>query len=518
MKSYKDHVLSTSFQNKAIKVFRSSAIFPILINDSLDCKVQFLSYWFIKNKIKEITCIYTLRKSDGIEIYKEEIIINYTKAFELSIKNLLKKINYKKFYNKGSIEIEFFSSRNLVFPFPAVIINYFSRNNSSFVHTCGRIYNNLQDQIDNTQKIVPESGFDISPSQSFLPFFSFVNGPSKLFNEKLSIKIINNKGEKLIKSFKFDCIKEYETKFIFFLNQKEKSFLNDKKGSATITHKFNSFFPRFLCGNFKNKTDSVSLTHTYYDLSQSTNSDIFWENPSKLKCYDSIVVFPFFRDKKLINELSIYPNFLKSSKFDIEAQLINNYGKIESSKKLFTLSKNLKSIYPINFNNFFKFNYSERKTYFIRLILKSKSRIPSRFKVGYNLVKNKNQPSTNICFNSLLPNLKFLKKPGTFKWGAIINPATSVICLHNVNFLKNSFREARISMKIWNKEDKRYLEKKLTIKDNGNLFIKFANDKKIKSFLKNKTGWAAFESDNPFLNGFYFDIKKNGSVSGDHLF
>jgi len=518
MKSYKDHVLSTSFQNKSIKVFRSSAIFPILINDLLDCKVQFLSYWFIKNKIKEITCIYSLRDSDGTEVHKEEIIINYTKAFELSIKNLLKKINYKNFFNIGSLEIEFFSSRNLVFPFPAVTINYFSKNCSSFVHTCGRIYNNLQDKIENSKQIVPESGFDISPSQLFRPFFSFVNGPSKLFNEKLLITIINNKGGRLIKIIKFNCIKEYETKFIFFLSQKEKIFLNNQKGSVSIRHNFNSFFPRFLCGNFKKEMDSVSLTHTYYDLSKNKNSDNFWKNPSKLKCYDSIVVFPFFKNKNLTNELSIYPNILKSSKFDIEAQLISHDGKIQLTKKLLTVDNNLKFMRTINFNNFFKLDFTEKKTYFVRLILKSKSTIPSRFKVGYNLIKKKNQPSTNICFNSLVPNLNFLKKPGTFKWGAIINPNTSIICLHNISFLKDSFREAKILMKVWRKEDKKFLKKKITINNNGNLFIEFANDKKIKNFLGSSTGWVSFESDNPFLNGFYFNILKNGSVAGDHLF
>ena len=264
--------------------------------------------------------------------------------------------------------------------------------------------------------------------------------------------------------------------------------------------------------------DSVSLTHTYYDLSKNINSDNFWKNPSKLKCYDSIVVFPFFKNKNLTNELSIYPNILKSSKFDIEAQLISQDGKIQLTKKLLTVDNNLKFMRTINFNNFFKLDFTEKKTYFVRLILKSKSTIPSRFKVGYNLIKKKNQPSTNICFNSLVPNLNFLKKPGTFKWGAIINPNTSIICLHNISFLKDSFREAKILMKVWRKKDKKFLKKKITINNNGNLFIEFTNDKKIKNFLGGSTGWVSFESDNPFLNGFYFNILKNGSVAGDHLF
>ncbi len=62
------------------------------------------------------------------------------------------------------------------------------------------------------------------------------------------------------------------------------------------------------------------------------------------------------------------------------------------------------------------------------------------------------------------------------------------------------------------------LKKKIIIPDCGNYRFILNKDKKIKSFLKNKTGWITVQSDNPFVNGWYFEFSKNRSVGGDHLF
>ena len=65
MKSYLSHLRSTSFLNEEVNVFRSSAIFPIFLNRSINCKINFLSYWMVKKKIAEITCIYSIRDNLG---------------------------------------------------------------------------------------------------------------------------------------------------------------------------------------------------------------------------------------------------------------------------------------------------------------------------------------------------------------------------------------------------------------------------------------------------------------------
>ena len=89
----------------------------------------------------------------------------------------------------------------------------------------------------------------------------------------------------------------------------------------------------------------------------------------------------------------------------------------------------------------------------------------------------------------------------------------------NVNScLKRRKILADVKMTIWSDLEKKKIIRNIKIPNNGNLFFTFKKDKLIKKLLKNQTGWATFESDSPFLNGFYFDIKDNKSVAGDHLF
>ena len=61
--------------------------------------------------------------------------------------------------------------------------------------------------------------------------------------------------------------------------------------------------------------------------------------------------------------------------------------------------------------------------------------------------------------------------------------------------------------------------KKILLKDNGNYFFDLNKHSRIRNFLgKNVPGWVTVQSDNPFVNGWYLEISKNGSIGADHLF
>jgi hypothetical protein len=90
--------------------------------------------------------------------------------------------------------------------------------------------------------------------------------------------------------------------------------------------------------------------------------------------------------------------------------------------------------------------------------------------------------------------------------------------LSNLGFVKGKFRNANISLKFWNEHNNKFLQKNITIPDKGNYFFSLNKNKRIKDFLKKDTGWITVQSDNPFVNGWYLDISKNGSVGADHLF
>ena len=519
MKSYIEHLKSLK-KNPDInqEIFRSSAIFPILVNTNLDTEVSFLSYWFIKRKIHNIKFMLKLRDSYGKKIYFFERTISYTKVFNFSVKDILKKINHKfvNFNFIGSVELEFFSSVNMVFPFPAVIINMKDKNNSSFVHTCGRIYNNNKDRKGNTQYLVPETGFDILPQKEFKPFFAFVNGKSKLKNAIIKVEIINHEGNKITKKLLLDFLKPYQSKFNFFLNEEEKKFLKNRKGIVKIYHGFKDFYPRFMAGNFQKNFEYTTLTHTYYDLSNQKNVSLnTWKNPSQTKYLDSSVGVPIYLNGKS-TELAIYPNVFKKN-FLLKIGLFKNNKFYTLYKK--KIEKIKKPIY-VNLTEKTKklFNKFKNDVELGKIICSGTGIIPSRIKFGLNIYSKKkiNIPS-NICFNVFLPTQNAEKKPGTFRWGFVNPDKEFEIIIINNSFLKKDNKEANLTIKFWNNKKDVFLQKKIKIK-NHELKILRPNKNTMLRNERKKNYWFTIESDNPFLSGYFVNFNKSGLVGAEHFF
>ena len=145
MKSYQAHLSSTSFKNPQVlkknQVLRSSAIFPFIINRSLDTKILFMGYWLLKRNIKNVILKINIRSKEGNIINRRLTKIREVKAFSISVKKILN-LQSKNFEQTGSIELEILSKVNMVYPYPAVVVNYEGKNSSTVVHTCGRIFNN----------------------------------------------------------------------------------------------------------------------------------------------------------------------------------------------------------------------------------------------------------------------------------------------------------------------------------------------------------------------------------------
>ena len=98
-------------------IFRSSAIFTYCINKNINTKILFLGYWLIKRNINEISILITIRDENGIIIKRYNTEINCIKSYEINIKKeILEKNIDKNFF--GSIELEVFSSKDMVFPLP----------------------------------------------------------------------------------------------------------------------------------------------------------------------------------------------------------------------------------------------------------------------------------------------------------------------------------------------------------------------------------------------------------------
>ena len=130
MKSYSQHLKSTQeFGEKQTilkkPILRSSAIFPVVHNDNYSSSIHYLGYWLLKRNISEVTLLITLRDSDGNTLLRKSEYINDTKAFKINLQDLLTEINFDNNKNfLGSIETEFNTTRDMVFPYPALVLEY----------------------------------------------------------------------------------------------------------------------------------------------------------------------------------------------------------------------------------------------------------------------------------------------------------------------------------------------------------------------------------------------------------
>lgn len=527
MKTYIEHLQSTSnsFKKKNIiqkPVLRSSAIFPFLVHKNLDTKILFLSYWFIKRKIENIYFLLTIRCEKGDMLIRESLDIVKVKAYSISIKDMLKKKNilFKNIF-KGSIELEVFSLQNLFYSFPAFVVNYVTKSSSSFVHTCGRIFNDIEDQKTTLKFLPPETGFDIYPNKNLTPFFSFVNGNKEIFNNKIKVEVLLNNNKKIKKIFFFKKIKPYETKFISFINENEKKKIKYKT-TLRIKHNFNNFFPRFLSGNIEKNLRSSSITHSYYDLEKYGDSKHFWINPDKKKYYDSMIAIPIFDLNNYYNELAIYPNFYLKKKIIFNLEIFDQEGfLIKKKKNFFNIQKKMKLPHYINLNEIVQDVCLKKNKYYFSRVTFDTDCIPPRLKFGLNISyqnNSKSNLSSNVCFNAMVPDNFTILKTGTFKWAPIINKANSKFIISNISNLKKGFKKANLILKFWREDDSKFIKRVIKLNDNASYCFDLNNDKLIKKFLKQKTGWVTIVSDNPYINGFYFEENKKNNIGADHFF
>lgn len=523
MKSYKEHLRSTNSYGETQSLLkkptlRSSAVFPLIHKHKrLTSIFTFMGYWLKKREIKKVLVILTTRDAEGSIIFLKKIEVDTDKSYVFLSSDLISGISNDFI---GSLEIEIFSIVDMVFPFPAITFAIKGINGLTFVHTCGRIYNNFDDLKSNQEDLVPETGFDLLCGKSYSPFFSFINGPIEINNKKIYLEYFNEKGEKIIKSKVIKNLKPYGLGWIKLSNKDlviEKN--EDRKIGVKIKHNFEGFFPRFIAGNILNNYEDISLTHSYYDSLHANNFDSIWKNPSIKKYNDSVIALPF--DTKFSEiELAIYPIFTKSPT-SIKFELYNSNGKLINSKNISKkIATSEDKLTYIRLFDIFKNYIKIVKFGMVKVILNGKGRVPMRMKFGLNFIRSTdkiNLPS-NVCFGAQVSNEKMLNKPKTFRWCTLFDVDNQKIILHNTSFLKKCFREATIEIEACREIDNKKLKWLIELPYNSTIEVLDGKKKDLKKFLKKSIGWISFTCSSPFILGYYITDYGNGVIGADHLY
>ena len=530
MRSYYSHLeaIKTVGENISLSqkpVFRSSAIFPVIQNSDYSSKILFMGYWLVKRHITEIGLLYTLRNAKGNLLSRKYLLIDTAKAFNIEIaefSEVIKKAGSESDFT-GSLELEIFSTKDLVFPYPAFVLVYCNEHFSTAVHTVGRIYNDIEDLKVNEEYKVRESGFDIYGDDSIEPFIALTNGPIENKNPVIEYKINNSHGQEYTGSFSIPALTPLETTFIK-LNEYIylKKLLQNQPGTIKFAHNFEGFFPRFLVGNIDTASKAISITHSYYDSSELSDDKSYWNRKDEA-FNDSSVAIPLYLEDDYYTHLAIYPIFSPSDftlSFEFFDQQGNPKGKLNQYKPIRSADNKYETIDFGAIVEAEKFDPHSIKSVNITCNWENKTKIPTRIKFGLNVgIKNRDVKfPSNICFAPQLGNPNILQKKSTFRWAPFINVGNSEIVLTNSSPLKAYNQDAHLVLTFYREADNATLEKSAIIKANAIEVIHAQKDSDIKDFFAGGTGWMTVHADNPFVNGWYFDFHLNGAVAADHIF
>lgn len=526
MKSFYQHLKSRQEFGEIVDatrkpIFRSSAIFPAIKNDSYSTSILFLGYWLLKRKIHEINVLVTLRGREGRILKRNSLIVDSPKSYSIELDSLLENVQYDKPEFLGSIEVEIFSTRDMVFPYPALVLNYYNDSFNTCVHTVGRVYNDFEDLAENEKFRVPETGFDIHANDDVDPFIAFVNGPLSNQNGTIKYVVTNKDSQKFRGIFQLGEIKPYETVLLKFKERIEglDKMLDGKPGTITLEHNFEGFYPRFLAGNIQRSFPSVSFTHTYYDCSSCSTATDYWDRASS-KYHDCSVYIPLFIEGNFYTELVVYPNFSPSS-FDLNIDLHDRSGNvIHRLESFLRIDSNDAKLIKINFKELVKkynINAAEVKT--AHIISDFKDKIPARLKFGLNvgIQNSKSKLPCNICFNAKVGNPLLENKPGSFHWCPIFSGEHAVVSIANFSPQKGYQTPANVILRFYSNEAIA-MERKILLPPNSELRLDTSIDSEIRSVIQNGPAWVTVEADNPNIQGYYFNFSKSGAVAGDHFF
>lgn len=524
MRSYYAHIQTIAPETGGVvsrPVFRSSAIFPVLHQKDVSSRVLFLGYWMLKRNIDKIAGIVTLRSNEGSTIARQLLTITEAKAYSLELEDFLKISQLTEYENfHGTLEIEFYSNSNLVFPYPAVVVNYYGPAFSSVVHTAQRIYNDFEDMQKNSQTSVPESGFNIHVIEGCEPFLGLINGAAMQENGEIQLQFFNHAGKVLEYTEPLGTLNPYETRLLYPAKRVDlQSFLEGREGACKATFTVKWIFPRLLVGNQQKDPPALSVTHTYYDCSAAVSSSDYWRF-SDPEWYLASLMLPLWLDADHFTNVYFYPIYSPST-LAIDIELYAQDGTLLGIKEHYlTLESPCDQFAVIPFKEIIKELMIDPKNAKAARIIAhplKQSLMPSRIKLALDIGHTDRGLPCNICMNLQPYNPSLSNKKFSFKWLPFLadQPSPS-IWLMNSSPKKKYTENATLEMTFFREKDSTTLKRTLELPPQGCFILN--RDAELDAFFKNHVGWVTIVTNNPYLTTYYFADHSSGMLGGDHGF
>ena len=464
-------------------VHRSSLLVPVVKN--YDVVISFLNHFLIKRNNNSVALKISAYTQQGYLVDSHFEEINKKKVYEFNLSKIFSHI--KKL---SSFQIEFFSSKNLFIPFPAVIVQHKSSKSKNIIHSYNRILNDTSEDLKINSTRNYESSFEAIKTNNSSTGFIFHSGQDQIMG-KIKIEIYEEKKRKIYYE-KID-LAPFSTKFI---SLKKYLRIKNKYYFCRISQpKQKMFFGRLLVGSFSNDNYLFTANHSFYD---SSNTNETFNNDQSYRQY------PYFSN--FINRIKFYPINGRSN-LEIFLKIKNKelfVGNIKSPS-----SEHL----DINISDFFEKNNITADTYTI--IARSANKIPTR--VNHQLIIGKPHSNYNSSINVSLLNENIYKplNKKSYIWGYTqldknYETVLNILGKHPQDKIKCTFSLYSTLGLVY--------KKKLSIKQSKMLTINDLFCKKIK--VKNdNTLWYSIESGAQNLQAFtVLSNKSTGASSGEHNF
>ena len=241
---------------------RSSLLVPTI--PKTEVSISFLNHFLIKRNNPNIGLRLTAVDELGNRIMTRLFPISEPRVYTFHLQRDFCK-------EATSYLVEFFSSNNLIIPFPAVMVNHRGPQSYSTVHSFNRVLNDIfeDDEINTIQ--VEEGAIDIAQNPLASTFFTVYAGQHRLKDE-ISLRFKSN-SVSLSKQITVDIPRL--THQIFSLNSVFPE-IEHQKGVLLIQQpRQDMFYGRLLVGQSLPNGD-FSANHSYYDSSQIAGE--YWDD------------------------------------------------------------------------------------------------------------------------------------------------------------------------------------------------------------------------------------------------
>ena len=265
-------------------IHRSSLLVPTIPNTHVS--ISFLNHFLIKRKNQHVGLRLTAVDATGARINSRLFPIDEPRVYTFHLQ--------RDFCpSASSYVVEFFSSANIVIPFPAVMVNHRGPQSYSTVHSFNRVLNDIfeDDEINTVQ--VEEGAIDIAQDARASTFFTVFAGQNRLQNE-IGLRF-KSSSVSLSKKIAVDIPRLTHQSFALGSVFPE---IEHQNGVLLIQQpRQDMFYGRLLVGQTLPNGD-LSANHSYYDNSQIAGE--YWDDS-----HPSHRTYPIIEG--LITSIRIYP-------------------------------------------------------------------------------------------------------------------------------------------------------------------------------------------------------------------